>query len=133
MDLFFPRSQHSRIRLGLGVLLALVVGGAGFLAMRPSARTPVITGNPMGGLEHTATDGQPFEGKVQEQLRAGPYTYCSVRRDDGALVWVVTMGRGEPPGTRVQVVSFGRRTDFPSSRLNRTFAELCFGTVSRVR
>ncbi|ATB33926.1 hypothetical protein [Melittangium boletus] len=90
-------------------------------------------GNPLGGLEHSASDQEPFLGQVEEQLRAGPYTYCSVRRDDGSSVWVVTMGKGEPPGTRVQVVSFGRRTDFQSSRLKRTFAELCFGTVSRAR
>jgi hypothetical protein len=44
----------------------------------------------------------------------------------------VTLGSGAPAGARVAVRSLGRRTDFYSRRLQRTFPELVFGIVSRI-
>jgi hypothetical protein len=69
---------------------------------------------------------------VEERLAAGSYTYLALRGDDGAFTWVVALGGGERPGTRVKVRSMGRRTNFRSNRLDRTFPALVFGIVSRL-
>jgi hypothetical protein len=96
-----------------------------------SART-TRPDNPLTTLVRDATDAKPREGHVESQLDAGSYTYVELRGDDSAHYWVVTMGRAPPRGSRVRVRSFGHQRDFYSPRLQRTFAELVFGIVSRI-
>ncbi|WP_437730403.1 hypothetical protein [Sorangium sp. So ce1335] len=88
-------------------------------------------GSPLGDLSNTIADLAPVIGVVEERLPAGSYTYLAVRPDGGSPVWAVTLGGGQPVGARVSIRSFGRRTDFASRRLKRTFPVLVFGVVSR--
>ncbi|AKT38619.1 hypothetical protein [Chondromyces crocatus] len=99
---------------------------------RASLSSPSPDGaNPLGALERTPADGAPSTGRVEERITTGSYVYHAVRRDDGDLVWIVSLGAGHPTGTPVKLRSMGRRTDFRSNRLQRTFPELLFGIVSR--
>lgn len=131
------RRNLSKPLLGLAAAAALV---AAFGWQRtapaagPDAASPAgaAAGNPMGTLSRTEIDLTPVTGLVEERLPAGSYTYLAVRGDDGGLTWAVTLGKGEPAGARVKVRSMGRRTNFRSNRLQRTFDELVFGLVSRV-
>ncbi len=94
-----------------------------------SAAAPA-PGNPLAGISRSALDLAPFSGTVEERLAAGGYTYLAVRCEDGSLRWTVTMGPGAKVADRVDVRSFGRKTEFASARLHRTFPELTFGLVS---
>jgi hypothetical protein len=73
-----------------------------------------------------------FEGVVEETRRAGSYRYVAVRRPDGAVVWVATLGAGaaQPVGADVSVRAFAARRDFASPRLSITFDRLLFGLVT---
>ncbi|KYF82009.1 hypothetical protein [Sorangium sp. So ce388] len=129
--------RHARRRLvkpllGLTVFAALFVALAWRLDRPSSAAGPLdaVAANPLGQLSRSAADRASVAGRVEERLPAGSYTYVAVR-DGEALTWVVTLGDAPPPGTPVQVRSMGRRTDFHSRRLERTFPELVFGIVSR--
>ena len=88
--------------------------------------------NPLLHIVREAADAEPREARVESKLEAGSYTYVELRGDDASRYWAVTLGRAPPPGSRVRVRSFGRRSDFYSARLQRTFPELVFGTVSRI-
>jgi hypothetical protein len=69
-----------------------------------------------------------FTGTVREALPAGRYTYLRVHVAEGDERWVVVMG--EPDREHVTVHSYGRRRDFVSSRLDRTFDELYFASLA---
>lgn len=73
-----------------------------------------------------------FEGVVAETRGAGSYRYVAVRRPDGAVVWVATVGAGAAPavGADVTVRAFAARNDFVSPRLSITFDRLLFGLVT---
>jgi hypothetical protein len=90
------------------------------------------SGNPLATLRHEASDDVPATGSVEQRLAAGSYSYLALRLDQGGLSWLVTMGKGQPVGTRVKLRSFGHRTDFYSRRLQRRFPVLAFGFVSRL-
>ncbi|WP_437596008.1 hypothetical protein [Sorangium sp. So ce590] len=131
-----PRSARRRL---VKPLLGLMVFAALFLALawqldRPSAASgplaAVAAANPLGQLSRSGADRALLVGRVEERLPAGSYTYVAVRTGE-ALTWAVTVGDAPPPGTPVQVRSMGRKTNFHSSRLSRTFPELVFGVVSR--
>jgi hypothetical protein len=105
--------------------LALALGTAA------AARPPHSAGNPLVGLAPSNDDRDPLVGRVVERLVAGSYTYVAIERDgDGQRAWAVTLGRAAPEGARVRVRSFGRRSNFYSARLRRTFPELIFGAVA---
>ncbi|XXX72860.1 hypothetical protein WMF30_34950 [Sorangium sp. So ce134] len=130
-----PRSAFRRLvkpLLGLVVFAALFLALAWALDDRPATAGPLAAAaaSPLGQLSRTATDRALVVGRVEERLPAGSYTYFAVRTGE-ALTWAVTVGDAPPPGTPVQVRSMGRRTNFHSSRLARTFPELVFGVVSR--
>jgi hypothetical protein len=86
----------------------------------------------MATLSRAAQNLAPLAGRVEKRLSAGSYAYHAVRLEDGRLTWVVTLGDGHPAGAQVKVRSMGRRADFRSNRLQRTFPGLVFGIVSRV-
>lgn len=102
-----------------------------YVLMRP-ASAPAHATNPLGGLLRDTIAAPPIEGRVEQRLPAGSYTYLALRTERDAVLWAVTLGKGEPPGARVKVRSMGHRPDFHSRRLNRTFPDLVFGMVSRV-
>lgn len=125
-----PRKRTRLLAALAGV--AALAASLGALALAPAAPASAAgNSNPLGTLDRSAADDVPLAGRVEERLEAGSYTYLGVRRDDGSRFWAVTLGRGQPQGARVNIRSYGRRTDFRSARLQRTFPELVFGTVSR--
>ncbi|MDB4985019.1 MAG: hypothetical protein JWN04_197 [Myxococcaceae bacterium] len=89
--------------------------------------------NPLQTLSHSADDERVLTGRVVQRLVAGSYTYLGVQpADTRPLQWAVTLGRGQPLGSEVRVRTLGTKSDFYSRRLERSFAELRFGIVSRV-
>jgi hypothetical protein len=118
--------------LGLACFAALFITLAWWLDMPSSAAGPAgaVASNPLGLLSRSAADRARITGRVEERLPAGSYTYLAVRTGE-ALVWAVTVGDAPPPGAQVEVRSMGRRTNFHSRRLARTFPDLVFGIVSR--
>jgi len=135
----FPRKLSMPL-LGLAAAATLVAvlgwqrpapAGVGDRDAAPTAAA-APAGNPLGQLSRTELDSRPLSGRVEERLGAGSYTYMGVRLDDGGLFWTVTLGDGQPIGAEVKVRSMGRRTNFRSNRLQRTFPELVFGIVSRI-
>ncbi|WP_437521253.1 hypothetical protein WME79_28705 [Sorangium sp. So ce726] len=130
-----PRSARRRLvkpLLGLAVFAALFLVLAWRLDRPSVAAGPLdaAAGNPLGQLSRAAADRAPIAGLVEERLPAGSYTYVAVRSGEN-LTWAVTVGDAPPPGTPVQVRSMGRKANFHSRRLARTFPELVFGIVSR--
>ncbi|WP_437730435.1 hypothetical protein [Sorangium sp. So ce1335] len=130
-----PRSVRRRLvkpLLGLTAFAALFLALAWHLDAPSSAagRLGAIAASPLAQLSRTAADRALIAGRVEERLPAGSYTYVAVRAGE-ALTWAVTLGDAPPPGTPVEVRSMGRRTNFHSRRLERTFPELVFGIVSR--
>ena len=135
----FPRTRA----LVAAVLLAGLVAAGGSLVLHSAAHPPAHAdlnvaehappGSPLGDLSRSLGDLAPVVGVVEERLAAGSYTYLAVRPDGGSPMWAVTLGSGQPVGARVSVRSFGRRTEFASRRLQRTFPVLVFGVVSPVR
>jgi hypothetical protein len=101
----------------------------------PPAQPPAVavsTGMPLSELQPPRS--AEWTGIVETTLPAGSYTYLSVREvdvtGDAALRWVVTPGPGVHAGSTVTIHSWGVRKDFYSRRLDRTFSELEFASVS---
>jgi hypothetical protein len=145
LDAKHRSAAHLRARVGRGwrltVLGGCVVVGLGMAMVAFGGRTEhafqaaaaVRAQNPLTSLVREAADVSPLIGRVEERIRAGSYAYLAVRDEAGtATHWAVTLGQGAPPGTRVRVRSFGRRKEFYSPRLKRTFPELVFGMVSQL-
>ena len=80
------------------------------------------------GPPSVESDPASFSGTVREVLPAGPYTYLRLRVAEGDERWVVV--QGDPDRERVTVHSYGRRRDFVSRRLGRTFDELYFASLA---
>ena len=95
-------------------------------AAMASAGTPLSELQPPRSVE--------WSGTVETKLPAGSYTYLAVREadatGDAALRWVATTGPGVHAGSPVTVHSWGVRKGFYSRRLDRSFSELEFGSVS---
>jgi len=70
-----------------------------------------------------------YAGRVEEVLRAGPYSYLRIAAEGGER-WVVTMSSPPAPHSRVEVDSYGVRRDFHARRIDRRFAVLEFGVVT---
>jgi hypothetical protein len=111
--------------LALGLWLAFVREPS----ERLKSKAPTRGHNPLGSLLHDAL-ASPIRGRVEQRVAAGGYTYLALKTEAAELLWAVTMGRGEPVGTRVSVRSMGHAFDFYSPRLQRTFSHLVFGIVS---
>jgi hypothetical protein len=100
------------VRSGLASIAILIVAACGSPSGPPSVEAELAT----------------FTGTVREVLPAGNYTYLRVHVADGDERWVVVMG--DPDRDEVTVQSFGRRRDFVSRRLGRTFDELYFASLA---
>ena len=148
MSLTAPRASRlpQARSLVAAALPAGLVAGGGWLGLhaivrpqtaRPQTHAEGMTaerappGSPLADLSRSVADLAPVIGTVEERLPAGSYTDLAVRPDSGGPMWAVTLGGGHPVGARVSVRSFGRRTEFASRRLQRTFPVLVFGVVSR--
>ena len=109
------------------VAVVLLCGATWFFLPTPSRGH-----NPLAQLVRDVVDERPIEGRVEQRLAAGGYTYLALRTRAEEPLWAVTMGSGAPPGTRVRVRSMGHSENFYSRRLDRTFSLLVFGIVSRL-
>ncbi len=75
------------------------------------------------------TAGDQLTGSVQEHLNAPPYLYLRIKTPKGDVWAAVPQSRIEN-GTDVTIVNPMRMTDFESTSLKRTFAEVYFGTLA---
>lgn len=120
--------MHRRANWARAAITVVLLCGATwfFTPARPRAH------NPLAQLVRDVIDDRPIEGRIEQRLDAGSYTYLALRTSAEEPLWAVTMGRGAPPGTRVRVRSMGHSENFYSRRLDRTFSVLVFGIVSRL-
>ncbi len=98
-------------------VLILVVAAAGCGAKpREASNAP---------LDQSAapTAGDQLTGPVQEHLNAPPYVYLGIKTPKGDVWAAVPQSRIEN-GTDVTIVNPMRMTDFESTSLKRTFAEV---------
>lgn len=118
--------------LGMLALLLVMLAASGMALASARVAAAGARANPLLTLIQSDRARAPIAGRVEETIAAGPYTYLAVR---GARerIWVVTLGRGAPPGSDVRVRSLGRQSNFYSRRLQRTFPELAFGFVFDAR
>lgn len=65
-------------------------------------------------------------GAVTERLVAGTYTYARLRLPAGDERWIVLSGRAHRGARALTATCYGRRRDFVSPRLGRTFPMLYF-------
>lgn len=85
----------------------------------------------------TAPVGPPFTvgERVEEAaeviavIQAGSYTYIHYKADTDEARWLATLRTEAEAGEAVQVVRYGSRQDFHSSRLERDFPLLHFGRI----
>ncbi len=76
-----------------------------------------------------APTSDQLTGPVQEHLAAPPYLYLRIKTAKGD-VWAAVPEARIEDGTEVTVVNAMRMTDFESTSLKRTFAEVYFGTLA---
>lgn len=113
-------------RFTLAATLSLALAGvlSCFAAEEAPAAAPAI---PLVGLTPSA---DVIAGRVEERLPAGGYTYLAIRGDDGVQRWIVVMAAAPPVGAAVRARSMGKRADFRSARLQRSFTELHFAALN---
>ncbi len=104
---------------------ALAVLPIALAAIGCDAKTPKP---PLDQATAPITGGQ-LTGPVQEHLNAPPYVYLRIKTTTGDLWAAVPEARVEN-GTEVTVVNAMRMTNFESSSLKRTFAEVYLGTLA---
>jgi len=81
-----------------------------------------------------ATPGAPVQapglsGKVLERIAASPYCYLRLQTARGE-VWAAVPEAKVEKGTEVTVINPMLMSNFESKTLNRTFAEIFFGTLA---
>ena len=95
------------------------------------AQAPPQQVNPLGGLERPPEGvSVTLEGRVEERLEAGSYTYMKISDEGEGARWLVTMGPGAEPGVHITATSVGLQRGFHSRRLERDFDELHFVTLA---
>ena len=125
-----PRIEPVRPRLvGLLGLLFMFAALAPACTDAEARPVPAAPSNPLVGLRADASAPQRLSGVIEERLAAGSYNYLALRGADGPLRWVVVMGAAPAVGAEIRVRSHGRRRDFVSRRLGRSFAELDFVAI----
>jgi hypothetical protein len=87
---------------------------------------PLAGGMPPAGAPAQA---QGLTGKVLERLDASPYCYLRIKTDKGE-VWAAVPEAKVEKGTEVTVANPMLMNNFESKTLNRTFAEVFFGTLA---
>lgn len=84
--------------------------------------------NPL--VTHGLTRPETLVGHVVERVPAGSYLYLRVIDAVGAAHWVATLRRTAATDDAVRVTVFARAETFHSTRLDRDFSPLSFGTIS---
>ena len=100
----------------------------------PAGSGETVAAAPSGppqAFDDLPADERRLVGVVEQVLVAGSYRYLAVREDDQRLRWAV-LATGEPQvGARVELDVFGRKQDFRSHRLDRSFARLDFAALAK--
>jgi len=95
-----------------------------------SKKSDAIVAAPTTGvLPPAAAAGQGLSGKVLERLDASPYCYLRIQTSRGE-VWAAIPEAKIEKGTEVTVANPMLMNNFESKTLNRTFAEVYFGTLA---
>ena len=118
-----------RSALPLLLVLATAIGcnkSKGTDAVVAAPTQPGAAGMAPAGAPMTA---QGLSGKVLERLDASPYCYLRIQTAKGE-VWAAVPEAKIEKGTEVTVVSPMLMNNFESKTLNRTFAEVFFGTLA---
>ena len=74
---------------------------------------------------------ESFAGRAVEVLQVSGYTYLAVEIAPDDVRWVVSLQKQIDEGAPVRVRAFGKKSDFSSKKLGRTFAVLWFGIVNQ--
>jgi hypothetical protein len=99
-----------------------------------SKKSDAIVAAPTSGALPTAAApaaGQGISGKVLERIDASPYCYLHIQTATGE-VWAAVPEAKIEKGTEVTVDNPMLMSNFESKSLNRTFAEVFFGTLAGV-
>jgi len=113
-----------RAALPLTLVLAVAVGCQ-------SKKSDAIVAAPTTGalpVAPAAAPGQGLSGKVLERIDASPYCYLRIQTLRGE-VWAAVPEAKVEKGTEVSIVNPMLMSNFESKTLNRTFAEVYFGTL----
>jgi hypothetical protein len=97
-----------------------------------SKKSDAIVAAPTSGVAPTAAApaaGQGLSGKVLERIDASPYCYLRIQTARGE-VWAAVPEAKIEKGTEVTVANPMLMSNFESKTLNRTFAEVYFGTIA---
>lgn len=109
--------------LALSFILAATVGCQ-------SKKSDAIVAAPTTGVPAAAPGaGQGLSGKVLERIDAAPYCYLRIQTARGE-VWAAVPEAKIEKGTEVTIANPMLMNNFESKTLNRTFAEVYFGTVA---
>ncbi|GLH74495.1 hypothetical protein GETHLI_29970 [Geothrix limicola] len=111
--------------LPLSLLLAAALGCQ-------SKKSEAVVAAPTTGALPTApaaAAGQGLSGKVLERIEASPYCYLRIQTVRGE-VWAAVPEAKVEKGTEVTIANPMLMRDFESKTLNRTFAEVYFGTLA---
>lgn len=90
--------------------------------------TALLTGctGPASGPPAFELVHERLAGAVTERLEAGTYTYARLRLPAGDERWIVLSGLAHRGARELATTCYGRRRDFVSPRLGRTFPLLYF-------
>ena len=97
-----------------------------------SKKSDAIVAAPISGTLPTnaaPAPGQGLSGKVLERIAAAPYCYLRIQTATGE-VWAAVPETTIEKGADVTVVNPMLMSNFESKTLNRTFAEVYFGTLA---
>jgi hypothetical protein len=96
-----------------------------------SSKSEAVVAAPLSGSLPAAgpAAGQGLSGKVLERIDASPYCYLRLQTARGE-VWAAVPEAKIEKGTEVTVANPMPMTNFESKTLNRTFAEVFFGTLA---
>ncbi len=118
-----------RAALPLSLLLALTLGCQ---SKKSDAIVAASTQPGAGGMSATmpgAPQGSGLSGKVLERIDAAPYCYLRLKTAQGE-VWAAVPETKVEKGAEVTIANPMMMTNFESKTLNRTFAEVYFGTLA---
>lgn len=118
-----------------GALPILLVASAiiGCNSSKTKGSEPVVAA-PTQGAAMTAAPAAPgaaegLTGKVLERLEAAPYCYLRLQTAKGEI-WAAVPAAQIEKGTEVTIANPMLMGNFESKTLNRTFAEVYFGTIA---
>jgi hypothetical protein len=109
-------------------LLLVLATALGCQSKKSDAIVAAPTSGPLPAAAAPAP-GQGISGKVLERIDASPYCYLHIQTAQGE-VWAAVPQAKIEKGAEVTVVNPMLMSNFESKTLNRTFAEVFFGTLA---